>query len=384
MMKNKLLTEQIVGEYTVADSMVLDSRMQYTEQLFYKVKIEDRIFDVVAFEYDFFQEARRLIEASDFKPLPYPVFREHISQLYNVDIDTMYAYYPNSDLDHPEDIITHAGFLILTNGCIGEHCINEEAIIHYNNMILYDDSIAFAWMKTNAPYNIIRQVKELGVTSNPKWLKFAFDKSNFWQEFTLHDYVFGNSYDDEKYHIRKNMLDTMINYGVDLSLLSGVLESVESEPEMYAGNANELAGYLYTKIDEIGQCGYIEYRLDNDPELIKKFKDNKYYGSSELQFFCDEVYETKAERRAKGKGSCLEPEPSFKISDPDGFVNMRKEANANSEIITTIPNDEFLAVLQTMDECKKLNWWKVEYEEKTGFIHKSRIIVISKNAHLFK
>jgi len=369
-MKNKLLSEQIVGQYTYTDSVYYDFKMQQREQTILKVKIGDRVLEVNDYEYKYIQKAKALIEASNFKPLTHSTFRERIFQLYNVDIDTVYAYYPNPDLDHPIDIIVHSGFIILTDGGFGG--IDEKTWIHHNNMILHDDPKAFSWMKANAPYNIISQVQELGVTSNEKWLDYAFSNSEFHKTYVLHDYIFGQSPYDNKYHLRKKMLDLMIEKGVDMSLLSSVLETVAYSPEMYAGNPEEIIGYLYTKIADVGQYGYIEYRLDNDKDLKQELKKKNYYGSEDLRSFCEECYLTKAERERQGKRSSLSPEPVYQIYDPDGYVNMRKEGNISAEVIEKIPSEEIILEILS----KNANgWWKIKYNDKVGYVHSSRMIL---------
>ena len=370
-MKDKLLTEQIVGQYTYTDSVYVESEKQFFEQTILKVKVGDKVLEVSKLIYEDFQKARKLIEESDFKPLPYSAFRKRILQLYNVDMDTTYYHVlaPTMDTDHITDIVVHSGYLMPMNG--GWDDIDEENIVMYNKMILNDDSISFNLLKSKAPFYIISQVQELGVTSNEKWLDYAFSHSEFNKTYVLHDYIFGATRNDDKYHLRKKMLDIMIEKGVDMSLLSSVLETVEYSPKMYAGNPEEIIGYLYKKIAEVGQYGYIEYRLDNDKDLIHKFKEKNYYGSEDLKSFCEDDYITKEERKKQGKSSSLSPEPVYKILDSDGYVNMRKEGNTSAEIIEKIPSGKTVVVLS-----KNANgWWKIQINDKVGFVHSSRIIL---------
>ena len=63
------------------------------------------------------------------------------------------------------------------------------------------------------------------------------------------------------------------------------------------------------------------------------------------------------------------------IKDPDGFCNVRAEANTQSKIEDTLTNGRFIYHLQ--DDETKNNWLLVDYhkgkEHRTGYIHKSRV-----------
>lgn len=372
--KNKLSEEKIVASYKGQGYSMTEKGKEPTEIEMYKIQIGDKNFDIAKGTYEDLLTARKILEESDFKPLLPSDFREKILNLYNIDMNDHYRFTltPILDKDHVIDIVMHSGYLILANGRIDD--LDQEGLVMYNKMILNNDTTAFNWMKLNRPEDVIRQVQELGVISNPKWLKFSFDNSNFWQEQTLHDYIFGNSYDDEKYHIRKNMLDTLISYGADMSLLSSALESVEYTPQMYAGDTNEIIGYLYTKVVEVGQYGYIESRLDGDKDLIKKLKNDNYYNSEDLKYFCEETYIVKAEREKQGKSSSLSPEPAYMTSDPDGYVNIRKGGSPSAEIIGRISSGKYVTILS-----KDINgWWKVEFNDKVGYVHSSRLILRTK------
>jgi len=58
------------------------------------------------------------------------------------------------------------------------------------------------------------------------------------------------------------------------------------------------------------------------------------------------------------------------IYDSDGYTNLRKHKNKNSEIIQKINHKEEITILDDSD-----NWWLVETKENNkGYVHKSRII----------
>jgi hypothetical protein len=61
----------------------------------------------------------------------------------------------------------------------------------------------------------------------------------------------------------------------------------------------------------------------------------------------------------------------FTINDPDGYTNVREEKNSTSKILFKINEGEEFKVLS-----KKGDWWEIDFNGKTGFIHKSRIISV--------
>ena len=58
------------------------------------------------------------------------------------------------------------------------------------------------------------------------------------------------------------------------------------------------------------------------------------------------------------------------IKDKDGFTNMRKEPNTQSKIIGKIKDDELFYCLWNEGHD---DWYEIDFEGSSGFIHKSRI-----------
>ncbi|WP_175549587.1 SH3 domain-containing protein [Chryseobacterium polytrichastri] len=62
---------------------------------------------------------------------------------------------------------------------------------------------------------------------------------------------------------------------------------------------------------------------------------------------------------------------SYKVSDPDGYTNLRKDKNTSSEILQQIKSGESIDVLENQGD-----WWLVKTSEgKQGYVHKSRVKV---------
>ena len=59
---------------------------------------------------------------------------------------------------------------------------------------------------------------------------------------------------------------------------------------------------------------------------------------------------------------------SLFIHDSDGFVNLRKQPNSQSEIILKIKSNEMVNIIATEN-----NWFKIYYKGNIGYVHRSRL-----------
>lgn len=60
--------------------------------------------------------------------------------------------------------------------------------------------------------------------------------------------------------------------------------------------------------------------------------------------------------------------------DADGGLNMRSEPSTKSEILKIIPDDTELVALELSDD-----WYKVDYDGKTGWVHKDYVRTYNEN-----
>ena len=60
------------------------------------------------------------------------------------------------------------------------------------------------------------------------------------------------------------------------------------------------------------------------------------------------------------------------INDPDGYTNFRKGPNSKSQIIKKIYEKSNFIILDTTDR-----WWYIKHDNNTGYIHKSRVKIVS-------
>ena len=59
-----------------------------------------------------------------------------------------------------------------------------------------------------------------------------------------------------------------------------------------------------------------------------------------------------------------------KINDADGYTNLREEKNATSKILEKIKSGTTIKILDNSGD-----WWRIKNNEKTGYVHKSKISV---------
>lgn len=350
---------------------------------YYKIENNGKIFEIGSYTYDDIRNYKqRVIDKSDFKFLPYPQYRQRILDLYNVDMDT--TYYAVLASSGPAFFsICREGFVEGYTGEEGE--LDATINIELNKMVVHDDVHALNWMKKNDPYQIIYQVKDVGVCTNSRWMKYVIENTDFEEshggEPVLNEYLFGyNRYNLRTF--RSQMLDTLIANGVSMALLSSVLEGVEVDKRdgrsyQYEQPVNQIINHLYAKLCDLGQTGYIEYRIDRDPTLLDYFKAQNYLGLDRLKSFCEKVYETPAKRAERGVSSSLDPDPNQYgiIVDPDGYVNLRERPTVESPVTCRINSGSKVEILRAEG-----NWLQVSTPKKDaqgsnviGYIHKSRI-----------
>lgn len=336
-------------------------------QLCYKVESNGKVFELHAVIYDFYKNGRNIISNSDFRFLPYPEFRTKILDLYKVDMDTCYFAYLDPNIDIFD--VVHDGYINVGSPGYEE----PEIMVRVNKMVLNDDIHSFNWLKAHHPSEIIYQVQALGVSSNEQWLEFAIENSDLDDYFTFEDFVMGIK--GEKTFLRRDMLEALAAKDAGMAHFGMLLETIESMKKEgyeydYHGNMDDDIDYLFKKIYDEGQVGYIESRVDSDRSLLDKFESKGYYGSEGLKTFCKN-YMTPDERQQQGKKSNFDPEQEYTyvVKDPDGYVNMRSGKGTNFDVVIQVPDG---AVVKTSDKDDG-DWIYIHYKGKNGYVHRSRL-----------
>ncbi|MCD8418569.1 hypothetical protein J2Q11_13015 [Tenacibaculum finnmarkense genomovar finnmarkense] len=200
-------------------------------------------------------------------------FDSVIKNIYNIDINSAKTRINigNKWNKFPEEIILYGNYIIhdsygfaniFEKGREGISEKNYEAFVHsvvqYNKMVFYNDIEATNWIKIHEPHYLMALVKDYGYTSNKDWLKFSFGDTDFSDPYHLEKFLieikclkYNENYENENFCaksiavLRKDMLNKMIELGVELSQLSTIATKIKnSKKEDYEGDNKKLYGYL--------------------------------------------------------------------------------------------------------------------------------------------
>ncbi|MCG8865320.1 SH3 domain-containing protein [Tenacibaculum finnmarkense] len=331
-----------------------------------------------------------------YKAPPYGLLKNKIEEIFKLDVDKVNyrIIFLDDDSMFPKELLYYEKFILPDTYTFREFSdgnlenIDYDAflktILHYNNMIFYNDISATNWIKTKEPARIINLVKEQGYIKNKDWLQFAFSKSKLYKPDELERFLFDSKCRGEErtengdctgmlHTLRKDMLDKMIEYGAELSQLSTVANMVSNgNQEAYEENKEELYAYLMAHCYKAGQSGIIEYLYDSNPKIIEVFRKKDFYGIEDLKDFTDNFYKPQNKRFGL---SSLGPDPYISygvINDPDGYTNLRHGKESSSKVIKRVKTGEKFGI-----ETNKGAWWIVVTEDGSrGFMHRSRITII--------
>ena len=100
--------------------------------------------------------------------------------------------------------------------------------------------------------------------------------------------------------------------------------------------------------------------FQKDEKLVERLKKEKFYGYSYL-----------SDATQAYLNQSIENETDYGIiQDKDGYTNLRKEKNTNSEIIQKINTGEKVEILESRDA----NWFLVKTKNgNEGYVNKSRL-----------
>lgn len=104
--------------------------------------------------------------------------------------------------------------------------------------------------------------------------------------------------------------------------------------------------------------GLLSYCYETDNNLLSRFEKASFFNYSLIK------NATEAYKVFNPNG-----QKDYKIQDPDGYTNLRKDKNTSSEILQQIKSGESIDVLENQGD-----WWLVKTNEgKQGYVHKSRV-----------
>ncbi len=223
-------------------------------------------------------------------------------------------------------------------------------------------------------------------TSNTTLIKKAFtDKDekvyleNFPHTFGSFKTTFGwNEKADEPYPLYKNA-NQYIDYYFELITKKYPANkkdiiAIAVDGSWQADGVNYFLNRLHKLVETDKSIGPILNAL-NDNQLNSfwrfYFSKEKLTYPAQLNSVLDERIKAKSMavfKLLQKANSSTNKIAGYEVYDNDGFTNLRKGNNSASQIIGKVNTGEHINVLD-----KKTNWWYVQTNEGTGYIHKSRI-----------
>jgi hypothetical protein len=333
------------------------------------------------------------LDKKGFKRLDYNSFRKKVLDVFDIDIDTV----NKNDVSLVPEVLPYSPFAVKNARFIdpyGNYIFSKDKddikytwddpeyinlLYDYNQMLFYNDKAALMRIANSKSVNnegaSIQESFEMLLdtyyyTGNDDitkiLLKRISDDRDGIQVFT--DIVYGVPPQSTGIPvIHKNVLDKIVEYKPDLLIQSGeLLEDLRDDWK--STNIEERKMQLEKEIAILldatvrgGITGFSEEFYNRCPYFLARFRENKYYELKDLEDYSEHVYSPEGELLTGNTGI---------INDPDGYVNVRKERDAKSEIICRIlQNEKFLYW-----PASHSNWWSVKTKDgKSGYVHKSRI-----------
>ncbi|WP_167369954.1 SH3 domain-containing protein [Chryseobacterium ureilyticum] len=333
-------------------------------------------FNYDNFSIEIIEKAKKDLKNFGFKFPAREIFRERILKVYGMDIfkydNNIIALRPS---DFPEIVIKNENYILVQDSdSNNEFFINSEMLYYYNKFVFYNDKNAFNLLKAINPYLLKDLVIVYGYDEDKELIKYVFKDYDFSNEVNTHDLIFSYNPENNKYKIRKAIMDDIENFvyggrvedfsyakeGNGYNSISEIIQKIEDEKNNYI-NPDETIAYLYDKELQIGILGYIQKKLDNSPDYAKFLKKNDFYKFEKLKQYVEVIYQP---------SESLEIENViYTIHDPDGYTNLRKDKSTSSEILQKVKSGEHIEVLDNTGD-----WFLVKTKEgKEGYIHKSRM-----------
>ncbi|MBE8723881.1 SH3 domain-containing protein [Flavobacterium hungaricum] len=185
-----------------------------------------------------------------------------------------------------------------------------------------------------------------------------FDETPLPEDFDIKNlsYLINNeTFFDLKYYTNSAWLQYFITkYKIDVTLLNDLMSQAIKQEDYNAVKTLINNHYAVSKID-------LEISSEVKQESENKIQENKTDGYESYIVSNSKIDEIINLLHKKFN--------SNKISDPDGFTNLRKEKNTSSEILQKIIAGNKIEILDNSGD-----WWLVQTKEgKKGYVFKTKI-----------
>ena len=297
------------------------------------------------------------------------VFESKIKMFYNWDIKE-YSNVSALQQSMLSEIAVKDLGIVFVEGSDTE--IEADLLYNYNQFIFYNERVALTWLKAKRPDLLHLLVKSYGFTKDDEILKFVFDIVNFKNSFDITEIIFGT--ENNKLVMREEMVTKIRQIKYKGQTVAGFSETVTGDfyttivknindivknPKNYK-DPDRYVAFLLNELALSGITGDIDLVLSTNAVYSKKIKDNKYYNFEELKSYIENNYDS----------SNADVSAIYFINDADGYTNLRQEKNATSKILEKINSGTRIQILDNSSD-----WWRIKNKEKTGYVHKSKILI---------
>ncbi len=327
---------------------------------------------------DYINKVKTSLTNRNFKFLDKEQFREKILEVFNFNIDD---YKNNIIVLRPamftEIAIKNQNFILIEDSETDDReSINSDLEYYYNSYVFHNDKISFNWLKFNEKEVLNNLVIEYGYNKDKELVKFVFKDFDFDNKTLFHNLIFNRELKTKKFKLREGILNDIENivYGGNVSgyeevkegngynSISEIIETIRENSKQYIEPEKNIA-FLYEKDLRIGIVGHIESNLNIDSNYKPFLKSNSYFGYPKLLEYVENIYGEDPNSE--------EIETRYKINDPDGYTNLRKEKNTTSSILEKVKTGESVEVIEQSGD-----WYLVKTKAgNQGYVYKTKIKV---------
>ncbi|MDY0989815.1 SH3 domain-containing protein [Flavobacterium sp. CFBP9031] len=236
------------------------------------------------------------------------------------------------------------------------NCNNQKQTNEMKNEIKFTDLFNEGTNIDFAPKDLNKDTPE--IKDFKKKLEIYFDEIPLPEDFDSENlsYLVNNeTFFDLQYYANSAWLQYFITkYKIDVTLLNDLMSQAIKQEDYNAVKTLINNHYAVSEID-------LQVSSETKQESENKIQENKKDGYESYivsNSKIDEIINLLHEKFNLNK-----------ISDPDGFTNLRKEKNTSSEILQKITTGTRIQILDNSGE-----WWLVQTKEgKKGYVYKTKI-----------
>ena len=236
------------------------------------------------------------------------------------------------------------------------NCNNQKQTNEMKNEIKFTDLFNEGTNINFAPKDLNKDTPE--IKDFKKKLEIYFDEISLPEDFDSENlsYLVNNeTFFDLQYYTNSAWLQYFITkYKIDVTLLNDLMSQAIKQEDYDAVKTLINNHYVVSEID-------LQISSETRQESENKIKENKQDGYESYVVSNSKIDEII---------NLLHKKFSLnKISDSDGFTNLRKEKNTSSEILQKIATGNKIEILDNSGD-----WWLVQTKEgKKGYVYKTKI-----------